>query len=122
MESASGEDIKAFLSELAVKGRVAIATQKQALNALVYLFREALGREAGDFSGYQLSRRGPRVPTVLTRKECHRLFEVMQGTSHSSDESDRQDGSDIQSPKSKVPSPRSKVPLLGDCECEGCGT
>lgn len=81
LESATGEDLKAFLSELAVKGRVAVATQKQALNALIFLFREGLGREAGDLSGFQLSRRGRRVPTVLTRQECQRLFEAMTGTS-----------------------------------------
>jgi integron integrase len=81
LESATGEDVKAFLSELAVKGRVAVATQKQALNALVFLFREGLGREAGDLSGYQLSRRPPRVPAVLTRRECHRLFDALEGTS-----------------------------------------
>jgi integrase len=76
-----GEDLKAFLSELAVQGRVAVATQKQALNALVFLFREGLGREAGDLSGFQLARRGPRAPTVLTRQECQGLFEAMTGTS-----------------------------------------
>ena len=80
LESASGEDLKAFLSDLAVKGRVSRSTQKQALNALVFLFREALGRDAGDLSGFQLSRRGPRVPTVLSGKECQRLFEAMDGT------------------------------------------
>ncbi len=80
LDSAAGEDLKAFLSHLAVQGRVAVATQKQALNALIFLFREALGREAGDLSGFQLSRRGPRIPTVLSRKECHRLFEAMEGT------------------------------------------
>ena len=68
------------MSELAVKGRVSRSTQKQALNALVFLFREALGREAGDLSGFQTARRGARVPTVLTRKECLRLFESMAGT------------------------------------------
>lgn len=81
LEVATGEDIKGFLSELAVKGRVAVATQKQALNALVFLFREGLGREAGDLSGFQLSRRGARIPTVLTRGECQKLFEAMEGTS-----------------------------------------
>jgi integron integrase len=80
LDAATGEDIKGFLSELAVKGRVSKSTQKQALNALVFLFREGLGREAGDLSGFQTSRRGPRVPTVLTRKECQRLFEAMEGT------------------------------------------
>jgi Phage integrase, N-terminal SAM-like domain len=37
-----------FLTELAVKGRVSVATQQQALNALVILFREALGGDSGD--------------------------------------------------------------------------
>jgi integron integrase len=81
LQTATGEDIKAFLSELAVKRRVSRSTQKQALNALVFLFREGLGREAGDLSGFQTSRRGPQIPTVLSRKECQRLFEAMEGTS-----------------------------------------
>jgi integrase len=74
------EDIKGFLSELAVRGRVSLATQQQALNALVFLFREALGCEPGDLSGYDLSRRGRRLPSVLTRQECTKLFEALTGT------------------------------------------
>src|SRR5215471_15428412 len=81
LETVTDEDFKAFLSELAVKGRVSRSTQKQALNALVFLFREGLGRDPGDLSGYKTSRRGPRVPTVLSRKECQRLFDAMEGTS-----------------------------------------
>jgi integron integrase len=80
LETATDEDLKGFLSDLAVKGRVSRSTQKQALNALVFLFREALGREPGDLSGFHISRRGPRVPTVLSKKECQRLFEAMEGT------------------------------------------
>jgi len=80
VETATGEDLKAFLSELAVKGRVSRSTQKQALSALVFLFREGLGREAGDLRGFQTSRRGPRVPSVLSRKECQRLFDALEGT------------------------------------------
>ena len=80
-EAATAEDVKEFLTRLAVKGRVSIATQKQALNALVFLFREALGRDLGDLSGYALSRRGARVPTVLTRAECQRLLDQLEGTS-----------------------------------------
>ena len=81
LELATDEDLKGFLSELAVKGRVAVATQKQALNALVFLFREGLGRAPGDLSGFQLSRLGARIPTVLTRRECQKLFEALEGTS-----------------------------------------
>jgi len=46
-QDATGEDIRNFLTQLAVKGRVSISTQKQALNALVFLFREALARDPG---------------------------------------------------------------------------
>ncbi|HWW03278.1 MAG TPA: integron integrase [Candidatus Acidoferrum sp.] len=80
VEEAGEQDVKSFLSGLAVKGRVSIATQKQAPNALVFLFREALGRDLGDLSGYEVSRRGARVPTVLTRQECQRLFDKLEGT------------------------------------------
>jgi integron integrase len=80
MESATGEDLKRFLSELAVRGRVSAATQKQALNALVFLFREALGRDPGDLTGYESARRGRRLPAVLSRRECDELFAQLQGT------------------------------------------
>lgn len=80
LEAATEEDIKGFLSDLAVRGRVLVATQKQALNALVFLFRESLGREPGDLTGYELSRRGRRLPTVLTRQECGKLFEALPCT------------------------------------------
>ena len=80
LEAAADGDLKGFLSQLAVKGRVSASTQKQALNALVFLFREALGREPGDLSGYEISRRGARVPTVLSRQECQRLFSQLAET------------------------------------------
>lgn len=79
-EGATAEDVKEFLTKLAVKGRVSVSTQKQALNALVFLFREALGRDLGDLTGYELSRRPARVPTVMTRQECQRLFDQLEGT------------------------------------------
>jgi len=80
LESACDEDIKRFLTELAVKQRLSASTQRQALNAVVYLFREVLGREPGDFSGFEVSRRSVRVPTVLTMTECRALFGELQGT------------------------------------------
>jgi integron integrase len=80
MAEAGGEDIRQFLTELAVRGRVGKATQKQALNALVFLFREGLQRDPGDFSDFQRSRRPRRTPTVLSRKECDELFAAMDGT------------------------------------------
>lgn len=80
MEEASGEDVKRYLTHLAAEKNVAASTQRQALNALVFFFREVLGREPGDMTGFQASRRAPQVPTVLTSAECLRLFGQLEGT------------------------------------------
>jgi len=81
IEEADAGDIRGFLDHLAVDGAVAASTQRQALNALVFLVREALGREPGDFSGYRPARASRRIPTVLTRKECQVLFDRLPETS-----------------------------------------
>jgi integron integrase len=74
------DDLRRWLSNLAVKGRVAVATQKQALNAAVFLFREVFRREPGDFSDFVRSNKHRNVPTVLTREECARFFAQLSGT------------------------------------------
>jgi integron integrase len=81
MASAGGAEIRAFLTRLAVEERVAVATQKQALNALVFYFRDVEGKSLGDFSDFIRARRRVRVPVVLNRAECERLFEALEGTS-----------------------------------------
>lgn len=73
-------DIRRWLSDLAVKGRVSSATQRQALNAVVFFFHEVLKRDPGDFSDFTRARRGRKAPSVLTQAECRRLFEAMDGT------------------------------------------
>ena len=74
-------DVRKWLSDLAVKERVSVATQSQALNAVVFFFREVLRRDPGDFSDFIRARRGRKVPSVLTQAECKRLFDAMEGTS-----------------------------------------
>jgi len=75
------EDVRRWLSDLAVKQRISVSTQSQALNAVVFFFREVLKRDPGDFSDFTHARRGRKVPSVLTQAECKRLFEAMEGTS-----------------------------------------
>src|SRR5207249_2934968 len=43
--------IASFLSSLAVEGQVAASTQNQALNALLFLYKEVLQREVGFIGG-----------------------------------------------------------------------
>jgi len=73
-------DIRQWLSDLAVKERVSVATQKQALNAVVFFFREALKREPGDFGDFSHARRGRKAPSVLSQAECISLFSSLDGT------------------------------------------
>ena len=80
MVDADAEDCRRFLDELAVKGRVSAATQRQAVNGLARVFAEGLGRAPGDFSEYKRAQRQRRVPVVLSVEERQRLFAVLEGT------------------------------------------
>ena len=77
---ARAPEVKAFLADLAVRSRVAQATQKQALNAVVFLLREALGKPPGDFSDFTRAAPVRRVPVVLSREETRTLFTGLSGT------------------------------------------
>jgi integron integrase len=77
--AAEAADVSAFLSDLAVRLRASPSTQKQALNALVFLMQEALHRQLGEID-FRRARPRERVPTVLSTEECHRLFAELKGT------------------------------------------
>lgn len=77
--AASGAEVAAFLSALAVEGRASASAQKQALNALVFLMQEALHRELGEMDFRRAASRR-RVPTILSQGECKALFAQLEGT------------------------------------------
>ena len=68
-----------FLTWLATERDVSVSTQNQALNALLFLYREVLvlPMVAGDFVRVK---RAPGVPTVLTQAEVRELLAAMTGT------------------------------------------
>jgi integron integrase len=65
---------------LATQRRAAVATQRQALNAVVFLVREALGRPLADFGDFTKARPVERVPVVLSRGECQQLMAALEAT------------------------------------------
>lgn len=67
-------DVGAFLEFLAVEKNVAAGTQRQALNAIVFLLREVMGKELGDFSDYKRARVQRNLPVVLSRPEVERVL------------------------------------------------
>ena len=66
--------IQAFLTVLAVRQQVSAATQNQAMNAIVFLYREVLRVELGDFSERVRAKRPVQLPVVLTRQEVQKLL------------------------------------------------
>lgn len=73
-------DIERFLSDLVSRGKVSGATQKQALNALVFLYHKVLFIPLGDKIAPLRSKKPRRLPTVLTPDETRRLLDQVQGT------------------------------------------
>ena len=80
LENAGPEDVRDFLTDLATRQRVSASTQKQALNALVFLLREGLERDPGEFGDFTRARKSINLPVVLSRDECRRLFAELDGT------------------------------------------
>ncbi len=74
----STEDVKAFLTSLAVKRQVAASTQKQAFNALLFFFRYVLGKEFGKVDGVVRAKRKPYIPVVLSREEIDRIIGILK--------------------------------------------
>lgn len=74
--SASREDrVRFFLEEMA--SRSAASTQNQALNAIVFLYRDVLRQPLGDLGKWARARRPKRLPTWLTHEEMLRLLDAM---------------------------------------------
>jgi integron integrase len=81
-DAMGGPEVSAFLSHLAVDGGVSASTQNQALNALVFLYRDVLGRPLGDLGSLVRARTQRRLPVVLTRGEVRRLLAGLPGVHH----------------------------------------
>lgn len=78
-DSIDADDIHSYLNYLAEERKVAASTQNQALNAIVFFFKEVLKRDPGDFSDFVRAKRPLHVPEVLTRSEVESLLEAMSG-------------------------------------------
>ena len=72
-------EVTAFLNHLSGELDVAAATQNQALSALLFLYKEALGLPLPWLEGLDRAKRPARLPTVLTRAEARRLLANLHG-------------------------------------------
>jgi integron integrase len=72
-------EVEAFLSMLANERHVSVSTHRQALSALLFLFKEVLGQQLPWLE--EIGRPTPkrRIPSVLTTAEVQRLFTFLDG-------------------------------------------
>ena len=73
-------EVTQFLTHLAVKGKVAAATQNQAKSALLFLYRDVLEIALPWLDEIEQAKAGKRLPVVLTVGETQRLLDEMEGT------------------------------------------
>ena len=73
-------EVELYLTHLAVGEKVSTNTQKQALNALVFLYHRVLQTTLGQFRDIERPKRPQRRPLVLSKDEVERILRVMSGT------------------------------------------
>jgi integron integrase len=76
--SLSADDVKAFLTSLAVKRKVSSTTQNQAFNALLFFYRHVLKKEFGKIDGVVRAKRKPYIPVVLSRDEIDAVLKHLE--------------------------------------------
>lgn len=72
-------EIERFLSHLAVNRNVAVSTQNQALNAILFLYKYVLDMPLNDYIDAVRSKKQKRLPTVLNPLEVSQLFQHISG-------------------------------------------
>jgi len=74
-----GVAVEGFLTELAVRDRVAASTQNQALSALLFLYREVLSIDLPWMENVTRAKRPLRLPVVLSKGEVMALLARLRG-------------------------------------------
>jgi integron integrase len=72
--------IEAFLTDLALQGQVAAATQNQAMHALVFLYKRVLHQALEERINAVRADKKVNVPVVITRDEVATVLALMAGT------------------------------------------
>ena len=68
------KEVDAFLSHLAVNRKVAAATQKQAFNAIIFLYRHVLDVPFDDKIELARAKKSRRLPVVMSQREVQQVL------------------------------------------------
>lgn len=72
-------EVADFLSHLVLRKDVAPNTQRVALNALVFLYVQVLGRNSFQVPGFRSAEKPRKLPVVLSRPELDAIFGQLEG-------------------------------------------
>ncbi len=72
-------EVEAFLTHLAVDGKVSASTQNQALSALLFMYKEVLAVDLPWLNNVVRAKQPQRLPVVLTRSEVREVLVRMKG-------------------------------------------
>jgi integron integrase len=73
----SSDDVKDFLTFLAVKKKVSASTQNQAFNALLFFYRHVIKEDFGEHKDIVRAKRKPYIPVVLSREEVNTILNYL---------------------------------------------
>ncbi|UCH85818.1 MAG: integron integrase [Candidatus Latescibacterota bacterium] len=74
------DEVREYLTHLAVQRRVSASTQSQALCAILFLYRHVIKRDLGFVPDIVRSRKPKRLPVVLSRDEIKVILNELDGT------------------------------------------
>src|SRR5215203_3857166 len=75
----SANEIREYLTHLAVGKNVAASTQNVAFNALLFLYKQVLGIELPNIEGVFRAQKPKRLPTVFTPNEAKAIIAELDG-------------------------------------------
>lgn len=76
------DEIRAYLSYLAIGRKVAASTQNVALSALLFLYKQVLKIELPYIDNIERAKRPERIPVVFSRDEVRRILSHLDGINH----------------------------------------
>lgn len=77
-ETMGSMEVESFLSHLVLQANASASTQRVALNALVFLYREFLGKPLDDLK-FEQSRKPVKLPTVFSKEEASSVIRNLSG-------------------------------------------
>jgi integron integrase len=74
-------EVRTFLSHLAIERHVSVSTQRQALSAIAFLYREILEQDLSWLEDMERAKKPERLPVVFCRAEARTVLARLDGQS-----------------------------------------